>query len=287
MVAPAIGSIPNLLGVTRGARRVILLAALLAPASTTVAADARTNVPRAPIIENPTPTPPEPVPIPPPSGPCADVRQRCPDLVLRPPSDLRLSRSRSGRLRLGSRNHLVNRGAGPLYLTGERDKRRTMKVSQRIYSISGAHRTYRLKDTRFDFWLIPGQGRYWKLRDALRFELRTADGPVGRLVKVGRKTRFCMRDLVELPGLPGPRGRVFGGCSQSAQAKSTRMGISVGWKESYPTGYHEQYVDVTGLRGCYVLRHIADHKGHVLESDESNNMSQVRVRLGGLRLRGC
>ncbi|MEJ7826021.1 MAG: lysyl oxidase family protein [Solirubrobacteraceae bacterium] len=274
---------------TRGARLTILIAVLVASASAAVAvaADGRTSALRVPIGENPTPTPPEPVPIPPPSGPCADVRQRCPDLVLRPPSDLRLIRSRSGRLRLGSRNRLVNRGAGPLYLIGRRDKRRTMKVSQRIYSVSGAHRTYRLKDMRFDFWFIPGQGRYWKLRDALRFELRTTDGPVERLVKVGRKTRFCMRDLIKVPVLPGPRGRVFGGCSQSSKARSTRMGISVGWMESYPSGYHEQYVDVTGLRGCYVLRQIADPRQHVMESDESNNMSQVRVRLGGRRLRAC
>ncbi|MGI8730761.1 MAG: hypothetical protein ACR2LK_12380 [Solirubrobacteraceae bacterium] len=51
--------------------------------------------------------------------------------------------------------------------------------------------------------------------------------------------------------------------------------------------YHEQYVDVTGLRGCYLLRHIADPREHVLESDETNNFSQVRVRLGGNRLRRC
>jgi hypothetical protein len=273
--------------VTRGARLTILIAVLVAPVSVAVAADGRTSAPRGPIVETPTPTPPEPVPIPAPSSPCADVRQRCPDLVLLPPSDLRLIRSRSGRLRLGSRNRLVNRGAGPLYLIGRRDKRRTMKVSQRIYSVSGAHRTYRLKNTRFDFWFIPGQGRYWKLRDALRFELRKTHGPVERLVKVGRKTRFCMRDLIEVPGLPGPRSRVFGVCSQSPRARSVRMGISVGWMESYPSGYHEQYVDVTGLRGCYVLRHIADPRQHLMESDESNNMSQVRVRLGGRRLRGC
>jgi subtilase family serine protease len=36
-----------------------------------------------------------------------------------------------------------------------------------------------------------------------------------------------------------------------------------------------------------VLRHIADPRQHLMESDESNNMSQVRVRLGGRRLRGC
>jgi hypothetical protein len=59
------------------------------------------------------------------------------------------------------------------------------------------------------------------------------------------------------------------------------MGISVGWEESYPAGYFQQDIDVTGLRGCYSLRHIADPKQHVYESDESNNMASVRIRLPG------
>jgi hypothetical protein len=130
-----------------------------------------------------------------------------------------------------------------------------------------------------DFWLIPGQGHYWKLRDALRFELWTADAPVERFVKAGRKTRFCMRDLVEVPGMPGPRSRKFGACNQSPRATAVRMGISVGWAESYPAGYFEQYVDITGQRGCFALRHVADPLAHVYESDESNNVSQVQVRL--------
>ena len=239
--------------------------------------------------ENPTPIPPEPVPVPPPGGPCADPNFRCPDLVVLPPTDLLVSRGANGHVRLGSRNRLVNRGSGPLFLLGRRNGPRTMRVSQRIYSASGRHTDYPLPDTRFDFWAIPGQGNYWKLRDGLRFELWTAGGPLEQFVKLGRKTRFCMRDLVEVPGLHGPGFRKFPGCNQSIRTRSLRMGISAGWEESYPPGYFEQYVDVTGLHGCFSLRHIADPLGHVAESDESNNMSQVRVRLPPRRgrVRAC
>ncbi len=67
------------------------------------------------------------------------------------------------------------------------------------------------------------------------------------------------------------------------------MGISKGWEESYPPGYYEQYVDVTGLSGCFSLRHVADPLGHVFESDESNNAAQTRFRLPPRRGRvsGC
>lgn len=275
---------------TLGARTVLVLVALLAAGSAAVAAAAAPAVlQHAPLPGNPTPIPPQPVPIPPPSGPCADLRQRCPDLVIETPRELRVIRAPSGRLRLGSRNILVNRGAGPLYLLGERATRTTMTVHQRIYTTSGGHAEFPLADTRLDFWPIPGQGHYWKLRDALRFELWTAGGPIERFVKRGRKTRFCMRDLQRVPGVPGLRTRRFPACNQSPDQQRVRMGISVGWLESYPPGYHEQYVDITGLRGCYALRHIADPLGHVFESDESNNMSQTRVRLPPRRgrVQGC
>src|SRR5436305_12351862 len=271
--------------------RVVLVAGVLVAAlsaGVAVAAQPSRSI-RVPQTENPTPIPPEPVPTPLPSGPCGDARLRCPDLVLAPPSDLRVLRGRNGHVRLASRNELINRGSGPLFLLGKRDSATTMTVSQRIYSQSGRHTDYPLADTHFDFWAIPGQGSYWKLRDGLRFGLWTAGGPVEQFVRVGRKTRFCMRDLMQVPGLPGPRYREFPACNQSSRTRSLRMGISVGWAESYPPAYFEQYVDITGLSGCFALRHIADPLQHVYESDESNNMSERRVRLPPRRgrVRGC
>lgn len=275
---------------THRARIALVFGAVIAALAAGVAVAAQpSHTPRIPATENPTPIPPEPVPVPPPSGPCADPNLRCPDLVVLPPSDLRVLRGRNGHVRLASRNRLINRGSGPLFLLGARESKRTMTVSQRIYSQSGNHTDYPLPETRFDFWFIPGQGHYWKLRDGLRFELWTAGGPLEQFVKLGRKTRFCMRDLIEVPGLGGPRFRKFPGCNQSPRTRTLRMGISAGWEESYPPGYYEQYVDVTGLSGCFSLRHVADPLGHVFESDESNNSAQTRFHLPPRRgrVRGC
>jgi hypothetical protein len=275
--------------VTRRARIVLLSGVLFAALASGASVAAPSPTIRVPPTESPTPVPPEPVPVPPPSGPCGDPFYRCPDLVLAAPSDLRILRGRNGHVRLASRNMLINRGTGPLALLGVRESDRTMTVSQRIYSQTDRHQDYPLPDARFDFWAIPGQGSYWKLRDGLRFELWTAGGPVEQFVKLGRKTRFCMRDLLEVKGLPGPRFRRFGGCNQSARAKTVEMGISAGWAESYPPAYFEQYVDVTGLRGCFALRHVADPLQRVFESDESNNTAQTRIHLPPRRgrVRGC
>jgi hypothetical protein len=276
--------------VTRRARIALVFGVVVAALAAGVAVAAQpSRTLRVPVTQNPTPIPPEPVPVPPPSGPCGDPNMRCPDLVVLAPSDLVVLRGRDGHVRVGSRNRLINRGAGPLFLLGQRESERTMRVSQRIYSQNGDHVDFPLPEAHFDFWAIPGQGSYWKLRDGLRFELWTAGGPLEQFVRYGRKTHFCMRDLVEVPGLGGPRFRKFPGCNQSARTRSLRMGISAGWEESYPPGYFEQYVDVTGLSGCFALRHVADPLGHVFESDESNNFAQTRFHLPPRRgrVRGC
>jgi hypothetical protein len=179
---------------------------------------------------------------------------------------------------LGSRNRLINRGAGPLSLHGERTGARTMRVAQRVYGTGRGHRSFDIDGARFDFWRIPGEGRYWKLRDALSIELWTS-GERPRRVRSSPKTRFCMRDLFRAPGRTGPRGRIFGACSQNDGAGRVRMGLSRGWTESYPAFYHEQSIDVTGLRGCFDLRHRADPENLILESDESNNAASTFVRL--------
>jgi hypothetical protein len=68
------------------------------------------------------------------------------------------------------------------------------------------------------------------------------------------------------------------------------LGTSIGWADIYPPAYPEQWIDVTGLRGCFAYVHIADPENGIYESDEDNNEAQVIVRLpfrAGERRRGC
>ena len=57
------------------------------------------------------------------------------------------------------------------------------------------------------------------------------------------------------------------------------IGTSVGWSDIYPPTYVRQYVNVTGLRGCFALVHRADPGDGIFESNERNNAAQVIVRL--------
>jgi hypothetical protein len=208
---------------------------------------------------------------------------RCPDLEMSPPFDLTIDRrTRRGRRLLRAGNSIDSLGAGPAELRGRRDGRRTMDAVQRIYRLDGTR--IRLETGARLIWKrIPGQGHYWKFNNAARFELWRLDELNNwvELVRTGPKIAYCLRDLKRLhPGRPGsPRRRVYPACSQRYGIGARTLGTSVGWSDVYPAGYHEQWVDVTGLSGRFELVHEADPRNGIYESDETNNEAGTFVRL--------
>jgi lysyl oxidase len=221
---------------------------------------------------------------PPRSNPCLgpDMTQlRCPDLQMRRPYDFKTERTPKGRVLLRASSAIKVRGRGPVELHGRLIGRRNMRVRQRIYRVSRSPLSLRIPG-RLYFYFIPGQGRYWKFAKAARFELWSLDrdGLRKRLVRTGPKLHYCFRDLVRTsPSRRSPRKRVYPGCSQRKHKRRVTLGTSVGWSDVYPAGYHEQWVDVTGLRGCFAYVHVADPKNAIFESQEDNNEAQTIMRL--------
>jgi hypothetical protein len=211
---------------------------------------------------------------------CADAALRCPDLQMHAPYDLYATRTPGGRTLLHAANAIISAGRGPVSLRARRRAGQSyMDVTQRIYTTSGSSITLPTPAGRVVFKHIPGQGGYWKFRNAARFELWT-QGANRRLVRTGPKLVYCFRDLQRLrPSRRSPRSPVFGGCSQDRTRRSVRLGTSVGWADVYPATYHENYVDVTGLRGCFALWQIADPTNQIAETDELNNASKTVVGL--------
>ena len=219
-------------------------------------------------------------------------RLRCPDLEMSPPSNLFLTRTRSGRLRLHAGNSINSVGDGPAELRGRRSSRWWMKAKQVIHRRDGS--MMRLHTgARLVFKAIPGQYRYWKYFSAARFELWKLDrrGRRTKRVEVGPKVSYCLRDLERRnPGLAGsPRKFHYPACSQDFDRRRVTLGTSVGWSDVYPSTYHEQWINVNRRRGCFAYVHIADPKNHIYESDETNNEGETIVRLPwrGSDLRGC
>ena len=231
-------------------------------------------------------------------GPCRDpivsAKLFCPDFRVARPSEMYVDRrTRPGRTLLRSTNDIQSRGQGPMELRGRRDRPRTMAVMQAIQRRGGGYKLYPVQ-ARLGFHNVGAEfgGSYWKVRSPLRFELWTvgAKGRVDRRVKVGPKQFYCFRDLVRTkPGPRSPSSVVYPACNQNPNQREVTLGTSVGWSDIYPSTYDEQWIDVTGLRGCfaYVLR--VDPLGLLYESGEGNNVSQRRVRLPfrGDSSRGC
>jgi hypothetical protein len=220
-----------------------------------------------------------------PPNPCVDPieRQRllCPDLVMKRPFGLSLDRV-GGRTVLRAGNSIDNVGLGPAQLHGVRSGRYSMRGRQRIRRRRGG-RIGITTGARLIFKYVSGQRRYWKFHHAARFELWriNSKGRRTRRVRVGPKVSYCLRDLHHSrPGLRrSPRRRVYPACSTNFGQRRVTIGTSVGWSDVYPPGYPEQWIDVTGLRGCFAYRHIADPLNGIYESRERNNSATVIVRL--------
>jgi lysyl oxidase len=217
-------------------------------------------------------------------NPCADpaLALRCPDLAMAPASHLRLARSPTGRRVLRMENRIVNVGAGPAELFGQRSSPTEMRARQVIANAAGVRRRI---DTGAELYFksVPSRGgSYWKFQNAARFELWAIDLAAKRtqLVRVGPKHDYCLRDLRRVRFTAGVRRhRFFGACNQRASTREVTLGTSVGWADVYPSTYPDNWIDVTGLRGCFAVVQRVDPANHIFESNEGNNMSSKTVRL--------
>jgi hypothetical protein len=219
---------------------------------------------------------------------------RCPDLVMRRPWGLYKDKStKPGRTLLRAGNVIDSVGDGPAELFGRRIGPRFMRARQRIYTRDGG-KIGVATNGRLQFKFAHLDRFWWKFYNAARFELWrvSAAGRKTRLVRTGPKVAYCLRDLERTQPqlLRSPRRPHYPACSTDSRARYVTLGTSVGWADISPPTYPEQWIDVTGLRGCFAYVHIADPNNRIYESDEDNNEAQVIVRLPfrpSERRKGC
>jgi hypothetical protein len=215
----------------------------------------------------------------------------CPNLRISKPRDLYISFSAGGRHLLHATSSINSVGFGPMEIRGIRSPgRRIMRVNQRIHRRGGGKLSIRTQG-HLAFYPVPGQYRYWKFRDAARFEIWTVDSTGHRQnrVRTGPKFFYCLRDLERTkPSGRSPAHPVYPGCNQDPGRRSVVLGTSVGWSDIYPADYHQQYINVSRLRGCYAFYLIADPKNHLRETNEDDNESRILLRLpSGRRVNNC
>ena len=232
------------------------------------------------------------------NGPCQPstnlAKLRCPDLQVAKPSDMYISRTPAGRVLLRATNDIQSRGRGPMELRGRRDRERSMNVTQAIYRRNGKGPVLYPTQARLRFFNVGDYwgGTYWKVAHPLQFELwRIGNrGKKRKLVRTGPKQFYCFRDLERTgPSPNSPSEAVYPACNQNPKVNEVTLGTSTGWSDIYPSSYDKQWINVTGLRGCfaYVLR--VDPFDSLFESEKKNNVSQRKIRLPwrGYAHRGC
>lgn len=214
----------------------------------------------------------------------------CPNLRIGPPSEI-YAQKVGGQVLLRATSDVRSRGRGPMELRGRRDGPDSMKTNQRIYKVGGGHITVP-SEARLHFTYVGTYfgGSYWKVHELANFELRRVgpDGKVGEVVRTSPKLNYCLRDLYRTrAGRHSPPSRVYPGCNQDPYRDRVKLGTSVGWSDIYPAAYHQQWIDVAGLRGCFAYRMIVDPKRHLFESNENDNTSQRLVHLPYKGTPGC
>jgi hypothetical protein len=212
----------------------------------------------------------------------------CPDLRVGPAADLYIEHS-GGRYGYGggtllhAGNDIRSRGRGPMELRGQLYKRNWMRANQAIYRVGGGVEIFRT-EAKLHFYSVGYEwgGSYWKVHDPLSMEIWSLDEsrqPLQR-VRKGPKVFYCFRDLERTKAMRrSPPGRVYPGCSQDAGRKRVRLGTSVGWSDIYPSTYDRQWVNVSGLRGCFAFVMQVDPGNVLFEEHEGNNRSVRIVRL--------
>jgi Lysyl oxidase len=227
------------------------------------------------------------------ANPCEGPEARqllCPDLRVGPPFDLYVERRGGGYgygtghgVLLHAGNDIRSRGRGPMELRARRYKRNWMRANQAIYKVGGGVRIFRT-DARVHFFNVGygWGGSYWKVENPLSMEIWSLDErrrPLER-VRKGPKVFYCFRDLERTRAMRrSPGHRVYPACSQERGRKRVRLGTSVGWSDVYPAEYDRQWVNVSGLRGCFAFVMRVDPRNLLSESNERNNRSLRIIRL--------
>lgn len=215
----------------------------------------------------------------------AHAALRLPDLRMGPLQDLRIRKTSEGKRLLRFSTLMVNVGAGPFKLEGQRPDTSTpeMSVTQHIRKKAGGFRE--LPTTARIFYSGDGHD-HWHVKGLQRVTLKRLSS--GRQVGVGAKNGFCVYDFtyynLTLPGAPGSkRYREANTCGDGdEEALKVDMGLSVGWADKYSYFLPYQWIDITGLRsGIYRMRAVVDPRDQFKESREANNYTWLNIELKG------
>ena len=215
------------------------------------------------------------------------AHDKLPDIRMARVSEMKIE-TVNGRRLLKYTAVIVNVGVGRFEARGSRTTGSSrMTVRQRIYDTHGGYRHVSLPSSQTFMVYAPSEPYYggdghnhWHLNDLESGTLSRLDNgaKVGTLAKHG----FCVYDntrfRLSLPGAPSDPYYTWCG---NADSTSVRMGLSVGWGDTYRYTRANQWFDITGLaNGRYRLRTSAETVARgFIESDTTNNYTYTDISI--------
>ncbi|MGO4258618.1 lysyl oxidase family protein [Marmoricola sp. RAF53] len=182
----------------------------------------------------------------------------------------------------------LNVGAGPAEIVADRSGANATEwqAFQTLYD-SSRNPVGSLVDQGVQFYFAGDGHNHWHVRDFDDYELLSSDGT---MVARAEKHGYCMQDNTTYQGMPSavgvPPNPVYMESKSCGKGLPNALmiihGLSRGWGDTYPSSLPDQAIDITGVpNGTYTVQVHADAVGAVLESDESNNTTSVKVTISG------
>ena len=184
---------------------------------------------------------------------------------------------------------IANVGDGPFELRYRMDGLASNQpLIQRVYR-SDSTWADRAAD-EYEFHATHGHFHYRNFAQSRLWASNAAGAKLGKEpVVTGNKNGFCMIDVENVSwGQKGDAARTyyFPRCNAPTETAGAEVymvnGISVGWADVYNWFLPDQYLDVEGLDdGYYILETITDPADTIVESNETDNVMALLIRICG------
>ncbi len=203
-----------------------------------------------------------------------------PNLVPDPPADIRVFVQNGGR-RVEFTTRVANIGDGPLIIqagTLPAGPGHTVDAMQVILRKDGSKCVHRAGTMRMS------EGNRWQYGNFADFELRRDDPTAGPVLAYSSKAAYCLLDTDPIRASENRPRQYEEHCTDPIG----RMGISVGYKDTYSRVHPAQWIDLDAdpgvpiERGEYYLINVADPSNHFWEKDDKrdDNLNYTTLRLG-------
>ena len=219
------------------------------------------------------------------AAPAQAATPNLPDIYMSRLRDFRIEQASNGEKRLRFTTVMANKGPGRFEARLQRPNTSTsqMTVQQRVYNTDGTSQ-YRDIPGTHAFWGGDGHS-HWHVYKLQRFTIHklNADGSESASLASGAKTGFCFYDNTKFDlAIPGaPQTPYYTGCGTTSSL-SVRVGLSVGWADTYGASLNRQWIKINGLPdGKYRVRVYADPSHWFTDKTTTNNGTRADIEITG------